>query len=298
MRRPVLSRYVDPELLTRLADRRFEPRWLVEGNLAGAHKSPLAGFAVEFSGHREYVAGDDPKHIDWRVYYNRDKLFVKQYEMETNLVCHFILDISASMRYGQGNQQKLLAAARLALVLSYAILRQNDKVGFAAIDSQVRSHIPASDSFSQVVRITELLDEVAATGQTDLAGCINELAGRFGRREIVILFSDFFGDLDQLETAVQRLRYQQHEVILFHVLHHDELHLNMNGLTRFEGLECAQIVVADPGELRMRYLAAVREFTDAVREVAERNAGEYVTVDTSSDFADVLADYLQQRSGE
>ena len=98
----VLSRYLDPEVLSQIADRPFEPRGLVLGNLAGGHKSPQSGFAVEFHGHREYVPGDDPRHIDWRVYYLRDKYFVKQYEMETNFVCHLLLDVSASMRYGEG----------------------------------------------------------------------------------------------------------------------------------------------------------------------------------------------------
>src|SRR3989337_2189182 len=131
MLKSVLSRYLDPEVLSHVADRAFEPRSLVIGNLAGAHKSPLSGFAVEFAGHREYVAGDDPKHIDWRVYFNRDKYFVKQYELETNFVCHLLLDISASMRYGEGREQKLLCAAQFATTLGYSIIRQSDKVSLA-----------------------------------------------------------------------------------------------------------------------------------------------------------------------
>ena len=126
MARTILSRYLDPQVLSQISGRRIEPRGLVLGNLAGAHKSPLAGFAVEFAGHREYVPGDDPKHIDWRVYFTRDRYFVKQYEMETNLVCHFVLDISASMRYGEGRQQKLQYAAQMISALGYAIVRQSD----------------------------------------------------------------------------------------------------------------------------------------------------------------------------
>src|SRR5690606_28920088 len=137
----VLSRYLDPEVLTRVADRHFEPQGLVVGNLAGAHKSPLAGFAVEFAGHREYVPGDDPKHVDWRVYFNRDKYFIKQYEMETNFVCHMVLDISSSMRYGEGNQQKLLYAAKMATTLGYSIVRQSDKVSLSTFDTHIRGHV-------------------------------------------------------------------------------------------------------------------------------------------------------------
>src|SRR6187431_3839883 len=120
MLKSILSRYLDPEVLSHVAERAFEPKNLVIGNLAGAHKSPLSGFAVEFAGHREYVPGDDPKHIDWRVYFNRDKYFVKQYELETNFTCHLVLDVSASMRYGDARQQKLLYAAQMATMLGYS----------------------------------------------------------------------------------------------------------------------------------------------------------------------------------
>src|SRR6266850_1304003 len=127
MSKSVLSRYLDPDVLGHVADRHIEPKGLVIGNLAGAHKSPLAGFAVEFAGHREYVPGDDPKHVDWRVYFTREKLFVKQYELETNFVCHLVLDVSASMRYGEAREQKLLYAAQMATTLGYSIIRQSDK---------------------------------------------------------------------------------------------------------------------------------------------------------------------------
>src|SRR2546430_17677006 len=125
MAKSVLSRYLNPEVLSHVADRLFEPKGLVIGNLAGAHKSPLSGFAVEFAGHREYVPGDDPKHVDWRVYFTRDKYFVKQYGLETNFVCHLVLDVSASMRYGQAAEQKLLFAAQMAMALGDSIVRQS-----------------------------------------------------------------------------------------------------------------------------------------------------------------------------
>ena len=146
---------------------RSDPKQLVIGNLAGAHKSPLSGFAVEFAGHREYVPGDDPKHIDWRIYFNRNKYFVKQYELETNFVCHLILDISASMRYGDGRQQKLLTAAQMAATLGYSILRQSDKVSLTTFDNQIRGVIRPSNSMGQILRITQHLDETKAVEKTD-----------------------------------------------------------------------------------------------------------------------------------
>src|SRR3954454_2195634 len=221
MAKSILSRYLDPDVLTHVASRHIEPKDLVIGNLAGAHKSPLSGFAVEFAGHREYVPGDDPRHVDWRVYFNRDKYFVKQYELETNFVCHLVLDVSASMRYGEGGQQKLLYAAQLAMVLGYSIIRQSDKVSLFTFDDRVRGIVPPSNSMAQVVRMTEHLDQLQAVEKTALDQCLGDIAGRLRRREIVLLFSDFFTDVDRLEPVLQRLRYDHHEVVLFQIMHHD-----------------------------------------------------------------------------
>ena len=182
MAKTVLSRYLNPEILSRIAGQRIEPRGLVIGNLAGSHKSPLSGFAVEFAGHREYAWGDDPKHIDWRVYYTRDRYMVKQYEMETNLVCHFLLDSSASMRYGEGPQQKLASAAQMIASLGYAVIRQNDKVSLATFDEELRGMVPPSNSMAQIIRMAELLDGTQPMRKTRMAECLTELVGRMHRR--------------------------------------------------------------------------------------------------------------------
>jgi len=292
----VLSRYLCPEVLSKVASRPVVPRELVMGNLAGSHKSPLHGFAVEFAGHREYVRGDDPKHIDWRVYFRRDKYFIKQYEMETNFVCHLILDVSASMRYGEDDAQKLLYAAQLASTLGYSIIRQSDKVSLATFDEKVLGFVPPSNSISQLHRITDHLDEVDPREKTSMADCLIELAGRMGRREIVMIFSDFFTDLDALESALQRLRYQQHEVVLFHVLHHDELAFDFEDMTKFVGLEVPEAMLLQPSELRAAYLAALARYTDSLEGVCRRNRIERVPVDTSRGVGEVLADYLNERS--
>lgn len=296
MARSVLSRYVDPEVLNRLAGRSLEPRGLVVGTLAGHHKSPLSGFAVEFAGHREYVPGDDPRHIDWRVFFTRDKYFIKQYEMETNLVCHLVLDVSASMRYGAGIEQKLLAASRMAATLGYGIVRRGDKVSLATFDEQVLAFVPPSNTMAQITRMTERLDEVEPVKKTRLPECLVEIAGRMGRREVVLVFSDFFTDLDGLEKALQRFRYARHEVVLFQVLHHDELEFRLDGNVKFRGLESADEVVTRPAEVRARYLAALRRFNDRFAEICYRNRVERVLVDTSRDAAEVLGDYLNLRA--
>jgi len=296
MAKSVLSRYLDPEVLSRMADRHLEPRGLVIGNLAGAHKSPLSGFAVEFAGHREYAPGDDPKHIDWRVYFKRDKYFIKQYEMETNFVCHLILDVSASMRYGDERQQKMLYAAQMATTLGYSIIRQSDKVSLATFDERVLGVVPPSNSMGQVVRMTEHLDTIEPVQKTRLAECLTELAGRMRRREIVMVFSDFFTDLDALEAVLQRMRYSRHEVVLFQVMHHDELAFEFDGMIKFVGLELPEELLTQPVELRDGYLKALKRFNDRFDEMCQRNRVERVLVDTSRDMGEVFVDYLNQRS--
>lgn len=296
MAKSVLSRYLDPTVLSRIASRRIEPRGLVLGNLAGAHKSPLSGFAVEFAGHREYVAGDDPKHIDWRIYFARDRYFVKQYEMETNFVCHLLLDTSASMRYGEGAQQKLRYGARMAATLAYAIIGQSDKVSLATFDEKVRGFIPPSNSMAQIVRMTEHLDESQADNKTAMADCLIELTGRMKRREIVMIISDFFTDLERLEAALQRMRYNRHEVVLFHTMHRDELYFDFDGSVRFLGLEIPEELLTQPEELRRSYLQALAEYNERLDAICQRNRIERVLVDTSRDMAQMFVDYLNHRS--
>jgi uncharacterized protein (DUF58 family) len=296
MRESILSRYLDPAVLSRLAERQIDPRGLVLGSLAGAHRSPLSGFAVEFAGHREYVRGDDPRHIDWRLFFTRDKYFIKQYEMETNFVCHLVLDVSASMRYGAGPAQKLLYAAQMATTLGYCVIRQSDQVSLTTFDETLHVSIPPGNSMAQIVRLTEHLETIEPVHKTRMAECLTELAGRFGRREIIMIFSDFFTDLGALEAALQRMRYQNHEVVLFHVMHHDERAFDFAGQIKFVGLEVPEELLTQPEELQRAYLTALARFVRQLADLSRSNRIEYVPVDTSRSLAEVLVDYLNQRS--
>ncbi|MEO1998746.1 MAG: DUF58 domain-containing protein [Planctomycetaceae bacterium] len=292
----VLSRYLNPQVISRIAGRAVDPRGLVVGNLAGAHKSPLSGFAVEFAGHREYVAGDDPKHIDWRLYFTRDKYFIKQYEMETNFVCHLVMDVSASMRYGDDLQQKLLYGAQLITALAYAIIQQNDKVSLTTFDDQVRGHVRPSNSMGQLLKMTEHLDEIAPVEKTNMGNCLGELVSRMGRREIVMVVSDFLTDLEELEPAIQRMCYHGHEVVLLQVLHHHEHTFNFEGMVKFAGLETDDEFLTQTEDIRTGYLSALRDFDQRFAELCQRNRVERVLIDTSRNLAEVLIDYLNQRS--
>ena len=295
MAKSILSRYIDAEVLGKVQGTPVKPRGLVMGNLAGAHKSPLHGFAVEFAGHREYVIGDDTRHIDWRVFYKRDKYFIKQYEMETNFTAHLVLDVSASMRYGEEQQQKMLYAAQMLTTLGYSIIKQSDRVSLSTFDDKICGYVPPGNSMAQVQRMTEHLDEIEPKEKTDMAECLSEVAGRTGRREIIMIFSDFFTDLDDLEKVLQRFRYQQHEVVLFQVLHHDELAFNFDGMIKFIGLEIPDEILMQPSELRKAYLAALNRFNDRFEEICQANKVERLLVDTSTGMGDFLFDYLNTR---
>ncbi len=296
MAKTVLSRYIKPEVLGRLAAMDFVPRELVEGTLAGAHKSPFHGFAVEFAGHREYVPGDDIRHLDWKAYFRHEKLYIKQYEMETNLVCHILLDISASMRYGTEDQQKLLYASRMAMTLAHLIIEQSDKVGFSTFDTVERHQLRPSTNMAQMIQMTEVLDAVEPREKTAISEPLLALANRAHRRGIVIIMSDFFVDLDDLEQAIQRLRYEKHEVVLVHVLHRDELTFELPGTVRFVGLETDEQFLTRPDDIRQAYLDVLKRFTDRLDAICQANHCERLLADTSRSMAEILADYLQQRT--
>ncbi len=290
-----MSKYIRPEVLTRISRIKFEPNGLVEGTLAGAHRSPFHGFAIEFAGHRDYVPGDDVRHLDWKVYYRHKKYLIKQYEMDTNLVCHLMLDVSASMRYGDGDTQKLLYGARMAVTLANLIVEQSDRVSLTTFDEKVVSALAPSNSLSQLINMTEMLDKIEPVKKTQIGPSLMDLAARAGRRAIVVILSDFFCDLDDLNNAVQRLRYDDHEVVLMQVLHNDEIEFNMPGTIRFVGLEDDREIDARPDDTRKAYLEAMAKFNSRLEDIANANRCERLVCDTSRDMAELFADYLNQR---
>ena len=292
----ILSKYLQPEVLTQIARIKFEPRQLVEGTLAGAHRSPFSGFAIEFAGHRDYVPGDDVRHLDWKVYYRQRKYLIKQYEMDTNLVCHLMLDVSASMQYGEGDTQKLLYASRMAVTLANLIVQQSDRVSLTSFDEKVVDALAPSNSFSQIINMGEMLDQVKPFNKTRIGQSLIDLAARAGRRAIVVVLSDFFVDLDDLKDAVQRLRYDEHEVVLMQVLHNDEIEFNLPGMVRFVGLEEDSEILARPDDMRASYLATMKKFNDRLQSIADGNQCEHLVCNTSHNMAELFADYLHTRS--
>jgi uncharacterized protein (DUF58 family) len=229
------------------------------------------------------------------VYYRHRKYLIKQYEMDTNLVCHLMLDVSASMRYGDGDSQKLLYAARMAVTLANLIVEQSDRVSLTTFDERVVNSLAPSNSLAQLINMSEMLDEVEPVKKTHIGPSIMDLAARAGRRAIIVILSDFFVDLDDLNDAVQRLCYDDHEVVLMQVLHNDEIEFDMPGTIRFVGLEDGTEIDARPDDTRRSYLDAMQQFNDRLEAIANANQCERLVCNTSRDMAELFADYLNSR---
>jgi uncharacterized protein (DUF58 family) len=292
----ILSRYLKPEMISQLGRLQFLPRGLVEGSLAGAHKSPLHGFAIEFAGHRAYVPGDDVRHIDWKVYYKSGRYLLKQYEAETNLVAHIMVDSSESMEYGSRGVSKLDYAKEVASALAFMILKQRDKVGAAIFDSKVGLILEPSNSLNQLQTMLAAFESQGPEGvESNVGMAMEQYAGKAGRRGIVIVLSDFFTDVEKLLDGIRRLKFDKHEVVLLQILDDDELTFPLRGMTRFIGLEDLGQRIVEPQRLREGYLKKFNAFLEALRRGAEQCQAGLFQVNTMHTVAANMIGYLNSR---
>lgn len=291
---PGSKRYLRPEVTDRIRRLELSARRVVEGFLSGMHRSPYFGQSVEFLQHRQYTFGDEIRHIDWKVYARQDRLHVKQYEEETNLRLHLLVDRSGSMAYGDGEANKFDYSATLAASLAYLALRQQDATGLFTFDSQVRDVLPAKSNRQQLTRLLTLLQTVGADGRTDLPKVAREVTQAVARRGLIVIVSDLLG-IDELVEGLRVMRARGHDVALFHVLHDDELDFNFSGATRFEGLETADFLNCNPRALREGYLEAMNAFLDKTRKACGRLSIDYMLVRTSDPLDAVLAKFLSVR---
>lgn len=273
---------------------------IVEGFISGLHKSPYHGFSVEFAAHREYVPGDDIRHIDWRLYGRGDRLYIKQYEEETNLRAHILLDCSRSMAYpehgGSGWRNKHDYAATLAAAITYLLMHQQDACGLALFDHVVRRQIPPTSRTAQLLSMIELIEANPPDNTTDVKAPLGELAGQLRQRGLVVLISDLLTDVDDLVAGLQRLRHSGHDVIVMHVLDHDELVFPFRENTMFDGLEQPERrVLADPQALRESYLAIVRQFISRIRSACMDNRVDYCLLSTQEPLDAGLVAFLAAR---
>jgi uncharacterized protein (DUF58 family) len=268
----------------------------VEGSLAGAHKSPLQGFAIEFAGHRSYVPGDDIKHIDWKVYYKSGRYLLKQYEAETNLVAHVLVDASESMEYGSRGTSKLDYAKQMAAALAFLILNKRDKVAAAIFDEKLGLMLEPSNNIGHLQTMLGAFEKQDATGLESQVGlAMRQYAAKVGRRNIVIVLSDFFTDVDEVLEGVRRLKFDRNEVVLMQILDDDELTFPLRGMTRFIGLENLGMRIVEPQRLRDSYLKKFNAFLDKLKVGSEQCQADLFQVNTMHPVSANLIGYLNSR---
>jgi uncharacterized protein (DUF58 family) len=292
---PASKRFLHPEAIGRIARLDLRARHIVEGFLSGIHRSPYFGQSVEFVQHREYVAGDDLRHVDWKVWARQDRFYVKQFEEDTNLRCSLVVDVSNSMRYGSGPMNKFEYGATIAISLAYLLLSQQDAVGLLAFDERVRTKAPQRTKRNHLNSLIQALSVSEPADKTDLAAILRETADTYPRRGLVVLISDLLTDRASLFKGVRLLRQRGHDVLVFHVLDDDELEFNFSGPTRFEGLESADMLHCNPRALREGYLEALHRYLDEVRRGCAQLGVDYTLLRTSQPLDVALAAFVANR---
>jgi uncharacterized protein (DUF58 family) len=296
-------KYLDPLNLAKVRSLELQARLIVEGYLSGMHKSPYHGFSVEFAQHREYVPGDDLKHLDWKVYSRTGRFYLKQYEEETNLTLWLLVDASESMRYGSGVRgedgspivRKYDYACMGACALAYLTLHQQDAVGLVTYDHAVRTLLRPVSQPSHLKQIVNILNKGPGTERTALAPIFHDLAERITRRGIIVIFSDCFDVLDDILAGLKHLRHKRHEVIMMQVLDPAELEFPFQEATLFRGMEQEPQLLTDPRALRDGYLENLHGFLDQLHHGCLMQNIDHLQLRTDASPGKVLAGYLARR---
>ena len=289
--------YLQPEALARLGNLELAARLVVEGHMAGMHRSPYQGFNVEFSEHRQYMPGDDIRNIDWRVYAKSDRYYVKKFEEDTNLKGYLALDASRSMTFqgGSSPMSKLDYACCLAASLTHMMLRQRDSAGLAAFDGRLKTYIPPRGDALHLKAIVSALESIEPGEDTGVGRSLSELSRRLVRRGLIILLSDLLDEPETALKALRLLRRQKHEVIVFHILDNAEMTLPYNEPLVFKDLETGEEISAHGTRLRAAYREAADNFIDAYRAGCGAHGIDYVLMDTQTPFDVALSAYLSRR---
>lgn len=290
---------IDRAVLAKLASLELKARYIVEGFVTGMHRSPFKGFSVEFAQHRGYVPGDDLKHLDWKVWGRNGRYVVKQYEAETNLVAHVLVDGSKSMAYqggkAYGGMSKLAYAQLCAASIAHLIIAQSDAAALGIIGNGLESYIARSSSKAHVHRLIDILEKMKPSATTTIGKALTDFSSRTRKKGIVFVISDLFDDRDTVARALRRLRHEGHEVVVLHVMDHDELDFPFDGMVRFEGLEGGMEALCHPRSVRATYLKEVESFLTHT-EATCRGAGiDYFRLDTETPVDVGLSAYLLKR---
>lgn len=295
----LLFRWLKPQDFARVSQLQWIARDVVEGLSGGMHRSRHIGASVDFKEHRPYVHGDEIRSIDWKLFGKTDRLYIRQYEDETNLRATIVVDQSGSMRYTGTRSDGLSKheySVCLAACLAYLLISQQDSVGLVTCDTKIRTNVPARARPNHLRLLIETLANSQCNGETDLGTVLQELLSICRRRGHVILISDCFGDPNSIERSLAMLRANYQEVVVFQVMDDDEVDFPFSNRTMFRSLEKTEDqLLIDPSSLRQRYLENVKIFQTALREGCSRNRIDLIPVRTSESFSSVVANYLVQR---
>ncbi|MFT5289609.1 MAG: hypothetical protein ACI8PQ_001478 [Planctomycetota bacterium] len=270
-------------------------RTVVEGFMAGQHRSPLRGSSVEFAQHRQYVPGDEIRKLDWRIFARNNRLVVKEFVEETNFSCHILVDASASMSFGSLGWTKFDYARWAAAALGHLVLAQRDAAGLVVFDDDVRSRVAPTNGQHQRIEITKALEDSEPKGATGVGDVLNWIGGRLSRRGIVAIFSDFFDDEEKLIEGMRRLTHAGHEPILFQILDPQELEFDYEQLLQLDGLEGGGRLKVDPKALRKAYREAIRKHQETLAHQAQALSIDFVPLVTSKPLDVTLSTYLAHR---
>ncbi len=291
-------KYLSPQTLSKLQGLEIKARLIVEGFVSGLHKSPYHGFSIEFAEHREYVPGDDLRHVDWKVFGRSDRYYLKQYEEETNFGCYLLVDTSESMRYRSSSSalSKLEYAQHVAAALAYLALQQRDAVGLVTYDNALRQFVRASSHPSQLKQLCHVMEQSAPEGESAMGPIFHETAERIKKRGLVIILSDLFDDVQSLMHGLKHLRYRRHEVIVMHTIDAAEQDFPFEDPTLFRGLENLPEQMTEPRALRSAYQSEFEKFLWDVRKGCRDLHMDYVLLRNDQPLDVALTSYLSSRT--
>lgn len=287
--------FLDPSLLSKLGRLTLEARSMMEGGFAGRHKSPHRGSSVEFSQYRKYVQGDDIRNIDWRVYGRTERHFVKEFEADTNMRAYMVFDCSGSMAFAGKDGTKFEFAQKMIATLAQLLIQQGDSVGLQAFNDKMIRDLPPKTSPKHLFAIYETLSELKPSGKTDLIQTIHNLAGKIRRRALVVIFSDFFEDVDKMIDCIAHLLYKKHDVALFHIMDEAEMTFEMIRPVRFQDMEGGENLIADPASIRNQYLTQLNNYMTEFKDECFAHKIDYRLAVPGKGAEGVLSDFLLDR---
>lgn len=290
------AKYLDQHVLARLMAQPLLARIPMEGTVSGHHKSPHRGSSVEFAEYRNYVPGDDIRRLDWRVLGRTDRYYMKEFEAETNLRCYLVLDSSASMKFVGKHARKIDLAKRLIATLAYLIINQGDAAGLLCVGEKKVFEVPPKRNPAHLQLIFEMLDKAEPRGETGITGALHDLAEKVRRRALIMVFSDFFTDPAELLNCFQHLRFQKHDLVVFHLLDRMELDFQFDRPVRFLDLESSFSLVTEPASIRGEYLNQLNAYLELIKSGCHEFKTDYRQVVTEQDYGNVLGDFLVERA--